>query len=189
MKAIHLTRTLAIVAAAAIIGSVVVSGAGAGNPGVQHLTFGPIVNTDDDFCGTGRTVTETFTARLTVWSDPNQPVDTRNHSVSDDVFASPSTGVTVANHSAYSFTDRLISGDPNGVNTHEWTFKGDAQSTRVAGQGVLAHDAGFLVVDVTWDGPEFNSNITGAQVVKDAGKHPDFLSDFCASMVPALGLG
>jgi hypothetical protein len=133
-------------------------------------------------------VTETFTARLTVWLDPNQPVDTRNHPVADDVFTT-SAGVTATTHSTYSFTGALVSGDPNGTNTHRWTFKGVPQVTRVSGGGIIARDAGNLVVDVTWDGREFESDLVDTRIVKDAGGHPDFNGDFCALMVPALGVG
>jgi hypothetical protein len=163
--------------------------AAAGNPDVQHMSFGPFVNPDDDFCGTGQTVTETFTAKLTVWLDPNQPVSTRNHTESDDAFVVASTGVTVITHAAYSFTDVLLSTDPSGVNVHQWTFKGAAQVTRGPGQGLLFRDSGHFVVDTTWSGPEFHSGLLDVQIVRDAGGHPDFMSDFCAQMVPALGLG
>lgn len=168
---------------------VVVPGVSAGNPQVEHMSFGPIATPDDDFCGTGATVVETFMADMTVWLDPNQPVDTRNHTVSDDVFTVPSTGVTVATHAAHGFTDLLLSGDPSGVDMHQWTFKSAAQITRGKGEGVLFRDAGHLVVDTTWSGHEFDSDLLDVEVVRDAGGHPDFLSDFCAAMVPALGLG
>jgi len=186
----HRIRTfLGATAAIAAVALVAVPAAGAGNPQVEHFSFGPFVNTYDDFCGTGKTVTETFAGHLTVWNDPNQPVDSRNQSISEDVLTSPSTGVTVITHSAYSFTDSLVSGDPDGINTHEWTFKGAGQVTYAPGSGVLARDAGFLVVDTTWSGPEFDSELLGIHVVSDAGGHPTFAGDFCALMVPALGLG
>jgi hypothetical protein len=175
---------LVLCAAAALLA---IPAAGAAGP--QHLDFGPFPTTYDDFCGTGATVYETFTARLTVWDDPNQPVDTRNHTVSDDVFVSPSTGVTVTTRSAYGFTDVLLSTEPSGVNTHQWTFKGAAQITRAGGQGVIFRDSGHFVVDTTWSGAEFHSDLLDTEVVKDAGGHPDFFGDFCAAMVPALGLG
>jgi hypothetical protein len=67
----------------------------------------------------------------------------------NDVFTNPANGATVIIHSAYEFTDRLISGDPNGLNTHEWTFKGAGQVIRAAHGGVPSHDSGYLVVDNT----------------------------------------
>ena len=175
--------------AIAVLALAAAGAAAAGNPHVEHLSFGPTVTQYDDFCGTGEPVTETFTADLKVWLDPNQPVDSRNHTVSDDVFVSPTTGVTVTVHSAYGFTDVLLSGDPSGVNVHEWTFKGAAQVTRVKGQGVIFRDSGNFVVDTTWSGPEFNSDLLDVEVVRDSGGHPDFTADFCTQMVPALGLG
>jgi hypothetical protein len=184
----HGLRTFAAGVGAAALALAAVTAAGAANPQVERFTFGPTVSADEDFCGTGQTVTETSSAHLTVWMDPNQPVGTRNQSVSDDVLVSQA-GVTVTTHSAYSFTDVLVSGDPNGTNTHEWTFKGAAQVTRIDGGGVVARDSGDFVVDTTWDGPEFDSDLISAEVVKDAGGHTHFSSDFCALMVPALGLG
>jgi hypothetical protein len=163
--------------------------AGASNPGVEHATFGPVVSELDDFCGTGKTVVETFAGHLTIWNDPNQPVDSRNQSVGDDVFTSADTGVTVVNHGAYSFTDTLVSGEPGGVNTHQWTFKGSAAIVRIVGSAVISRDRGFLVVRTTWAGDEFDSELLDIEVVRDAGGHPDFTADFCAQMVPALGLG
>jgi hypothetical protein len=66
--------------------------------------------------------------------------------------------LTVVTRSAYCFTDVLVSGDPNGANTHEWTFKGAARLTRIVGGGVIAPEAGNLVVDTSWSGPEFESD-------------------------------
>jgi hypothetical protein len=175
--------------AVAVLALAAASVAAAADPGVQHMSFGPTVTAYDDFCGTGQAVTETFTANVTVWLDPNQPVQRRNHTESEDVFVVPSTGVTVTTHGAYSFDDVLISGDPSGVNVHQWTFNGAAQVTRVKGQGVIFRDAGHFVVDATWSGPEFQSNLLDVEVVRDDGGHPDFTSDFCTAMVPALGLG
>jgi hypothetical protein len=187
MRGLRLHLSMFLVVAVAAVAAAQV--ANAGNPDVEHVTFGPFVNDDDDFCGTGTTVTETFSARQTVWHDPNQPVDTRLQFVADDIWTSAATGMTVIVHNVYSYTDVLVSGDPNGVNTHQWTFKGAAQITRVAGSGVLIRDAGKFVVLVTWSGPEFESDLIDVQVVRDAGGHPSFNSDFCAAMVPALGLG
>ncbi len=83
----------------------------------------------------------------------------------------------------------LLSGDPNGVNTHEWTFKGAAQIMHASGGGVVASDAGHLIVETIWSGPEFDSELLNVHIVRDAGGHPNFGGDFCALMVPALGLG
>lgn len=171
---------LAVASAAALAALVVAPPGGAARP--EHLTFGPIVTAYDDFCGTGAAVTETFSARLNVW-------DGRNQSVVDDVFTSPSTGVTVVSHSAYLFTDVLLSSEPSGVNTHQWTFNGAAQLTRVGGGGgVVISDTGRLVVQTTWSGPEFDSELLAVDVEKDAGGHPTFSDDFCSWIVPALGL-
>ena len=119
---------------------------------------------------------------------PNQPVVSRNQSESTAVFTNPATGASVIVHSAYAFTDTLLSGDPSGVNVHEWAFIGNAELIRSADGGVLGHDRGSLVVDTTWDGPEFSGEFLGAQIVSDRGGHPLFGND-CGVLVAALGLG
>jgi hypothetical protein len=178
-----------VIASAAALALATVPAATAANPQVEHLTFGPFMNTNDDFCGTGMTVKDTFTARLTVWDAPNQPVDSRNWSQSEDVFTNPVNGATVIVRTAYGFTDTLVSGDPNGLKTHEWVFKGQAELIRGGDGGVLGRDVGYLVVHVTWNGPEFSGEFISAEIVTDRGGHPGFASDRdCAVMVPALGL-
>ena len=110
MHGLHIPRGLLVGAAAASTAAVTlvaVSAAPAADPQVEQFVFGPTVTTSTDFCGTGKTVIETFSARVLVWLDPNQPVDTRNHSVSDDVLTSPSTGVTVTTHAAFGFDGGL----------------------------------------------------------------------------------
>jgi hypothetical protein len=138
---------------------------------------------DDDFCDTGQTVDLAFEGRFTVPVAPN-PGDGWNNSESHEVLTNPATGATVLIHSAYRFTGTLISGDPNGVHTVLWTFKGGPETIRVAGGGVIARDAGNLVVEATFDGDEFVS----AEIVSEHGGHPLFANGDCSVLVPALGL-
>ncbi len=163
--------------------------ASAANPQLIHFTFSG-TNTDDNFCDTGMTVNDSYAGHAIVWLAPNQPVDSRNFSEINDVFTNPANGATVVIHSAYGFTDRLISGDPNGLNTHEWTFKGAGQVIRAAHGGVLSHDTGYLVVHTTWNGPEFFGEVLGSEIVVDRGPHPGMENDnhFCNVMVAALGV-
>ena len=172
----------------AVATCVAVPAAVAANPLPGHFSFSG-TETQDDFCGTGKSVTDTFDIHLNVWSAPNQPVDTRNQSESSFVFTNPENGASVIVHNAYSFSDALISGDPNGINVHEWVFKGNAELLRASDGGVLGHDKGQLVVDVTWDGPEFSGQFLGLQIVTDHGGHGLFATGDCSLFVPALGLG
>lgn len=170
-----------------MVALVAASAATAASPQHVHLTFSG-TETQDDFCGTGTSVNDSFAINLNLWTAPNQSVVGRNQSESTVVFTNPANGASVIVHNAYSFSDRLISGDPDGLNTHEWTFKGNAELIRSGDGGVLGHDRGYLVVDTTWNGPEFSGEFVSAEIVSDRGGHPLFGND-CAVLVPALGLG
>jgi hypothetical protein len=175
----------AVAAAAALS---IAAAASAANPQHVHLSFFG-TESQDDFCGTGKTVSDSFAIQLNVWAAPNQPVDSRNQSESEVVFTNPANGATVIVHSAYAFSDALISGDSTGLNVHEWIFKGNAELIRGSDGGVLGHDKGQLVVDVTWNGPEFSGEFVSAEVVTDRGGHSMFTGGDCSVLVPALGLG
>jgi hypothetical protein len=138
---------------------------------------------DPDFCGTGQTVDLAFDGRFTVPVAPNA-VGSWNNSESHGVLTNPATGATVLIHSAYRFTSTLISGDPSAVHTVLAAFKGDAETIRGAHGGVIARDAGNLVVEVTFNGDEFVS----AEIVSDRGGHSLFANGDCRVLIPALGL-
>jgi hypothetical protein len=179
---------LALLCAAVALCIAVPAAIGA-NPQGGHFFFSG-TESQDDFCGTGQSVDDTYAIHLNVWNAPNQPVDSRNQSESTVVFTNPANGASVIVHSAYSFTDVLISGEPDGLNTHEWTFKGNAELIRGSNGGVLGHDKGQLVVHVTWNGPEFaGGQIVGLEFVTDRGGHGMFAAGDCSVLVPALGLG
>jgi hypothetical protein len=184
MRGRHAVLATAVVAAVALAA---VSAATAGDPGHVHLAFSG-TETQDDYCGTGKTVADSFTINVNIWAAPNQPALTRNQSESTITITNPANGASVIVHNAYTFTDMFVSGDPAGVNVHAWTFTGNAELIRAAGGGVLGHDRGVLVVRTTWDGPEFSGEFLGAEVVSDRGGHPLFGND-CGVLVPALGLG
>lgn len=180
---------LIVSALAAALALAAVPIASAANPRVIHVPLSG-TNSDDDFCGTGTTVNDTYAGHVTFWLAPNQPVDSRNFSEINDVFTNPANGATVIIHVAYGFTDTLISGDPDGVNTHEWSFKGAGQVIRSGQGGVLSRDVGYLVVHTTWAGPEFDSELISSEIVLDHGPHPGMENGdhFCDVMVVALGL-
>jgi hypothetical protein len=139
---------------------------------------------DTDFCGTGQPVDLAFDGRFTVPVAPNTSGGSWNNSESHAILTNPATGVTVLVHSAYRFTSTVISGDPNGVHTVQAVFAGDAETIRDAHGGVLARDAGNLVVEATFSGGDFVS----AEIVSNHGGHSLFANGDCSVLVPALGL-
>jgi hypothetical protein len=137
---------------------------------------------DDDFCGTGQTVDVAFEGRFTVPLAPN-PGESWNNSEANNVLTNPATGATVLIHSAYRFVATLVSGDPNGAHTEQWVFKGAAEVIRDPHGGVIARDAGNLVVDVA-----FNADGSMSfDVLSDRGGH-ELFGNGCSVLVPALGL-
>jgi hypothetical protein len=189
----HFRTPLIVALAAAAIAAILALGLSSGavaagmHPGCNSQAA-PVVSchftdafVDDDFCGTGRTVDFAFEGRFTVPADPSS--GNWNNSITDAVLTNAATGATVLIHSAYRSTGTLLSGDPNAVHTVEWVFKGAAEVIRTPHGGVIARDAGNLVVDATLDGDEF----VDAQIVTDRGEHTLFGGD-CSILVPALGL-
>jgi hypothetical protein len=123
----------------------------------------------------------------TEWFAPNQPVEYRNKVVGNTVFTNPLNGKTVINHFANTFSDVIISGDPEGLHVHEFTFKGLPEKLRTEHGGVLIRDAGYIIFHETHNGDEFISS----EIFVDKGPHPDAESDFalfCEVMTDALGL-
>jgi hypothetical protein len=158
----------------------------AANPGVNHFTFADSF-TDDNFCGTGQTVDISSSGRVTEFLSPNQPVDYRNVSEGNNVYTNPLNGATVIQHFASAFSDTIISGDPEGVHTHEFTIKGLPELLRTPHGGVLIRDAGYIVFHEVDNGDVFISS----EIVVDRGPHPDAESDFtlfCDVVTSALGL-
>jgi hypothetical protein len=158
----------------------------AANPEVNHFTFSDSF-TDNDFCGTGQTVEITSSGHGTEFFAPNQPVDYRNVIEGNNVFTNPLNDATVIAHFAGPFSERLISGDPEGVHTVEFTNVGLPELFRTEHGGVLSRDAGYIVFHVTFDGDEFISS----EIVVNRGPHPQAESDFaifCDFMTSALGL-
>ena len=138
---------------------------------------------DSDFCGSGQTVDESFEGRFTIPLAPSAE-SSWNNSTSDGVLTNPATGVTVLIHSAYRFTETVISGDPTGVHTVQAGFAGAAEIIRYAHGGVIARDAGNLVVDAIFDGGDFVT----AEIVSDNGGHSLFTNGDCNVLVSALGI-
>jgi hypothetical protein len=175
---------LGIIVAAFALGGV--PSAVAANPGVTHfIDVGSF--TDTDYCETGHAVDISFSARITEFFAPNQPVDTRRVQHGTFVLTNPETGATVTNHFANQMAEVTISGDPPGVHTEEWTFIGMTEMLRTEHGGVLTRDAGYLVVRFDFNGDE----VTSREIVVNKGQFPDAETNFtlfCEVTTSALGL-
>jgi hypothetical protein len=134
---------------ALVVGIVVALGLGAvpsavaANPDVNHFIITESF-TDGDFCGTGQAVDISISIKQTEFLAPNQPVDYRNVTVVDVVYTNPQNGATVLRHQAGPLSDTIISGDPEGVSTHEITFIGQTTLLRTANGGALLRNAGYI---------------------------------------------
>jgi hypothetical protein len=180
----RLTLSLGIVAAA--LGLIAPPATVAANPQVNHFKFSDTFR-DTDFCGTGMTVNISAAGHGTEFLAPNQPVDYRQTIEGNVTFTNPLNGKTVINHFANTFSDTTISGDPDGLHVHEFTFKGLPEMLRMEHGRVLLRDAGYLIFHQTFDGDEFISS----EIFVDKGPHPDAESDFalfCEVMTSALAL-
>jgi hypothetical protein len=183
------TLLLGIIVAAFALGGA--QSAVAANPGVSHFadTF---PDTAPNFCGTGQRVDLVISIKATMFSTPNQPVDSRSNAEVNVVYTNPQNGATVLRHSAGPVSDKLISGDPAGMHTVETTAKGLSGQLRTA-DGVVLLGAGYLVLHEEFNGEEFVSRT----IVVDKGPHPNIESDlthqgdlafFCEAATAALGL-
>jgi hypothetical protein len=139
---------------------------------------------DPGFCGTPQAVNVSFDGRFTIPLAPSASGGSWNNSEQHEVLTNLATGATVLIHSGYRFNSTTISGDPNGLHTVQAVFVGDAETIRAAHGGVIARDAGKLVVDATFNGDDFIS----AEIVSDNGGHSLFADGDCSVLVPALGI-
>jgi hypothetical protein len=177
---------LGIIVAAFALGGA--QSAVAANPGVSHFAV-TFPDTAPDFCRTGRTVDLVVSIKATMFSAPNQPVDSRSNAEVNVVYTN---GATVLRHSAGPVSDKLISGDPAGMHTVETTAKGLSGQLRTA-DGVVLLGAGYLVLHEVFNGEQFLSRT----IVVDKGPHPNIETDlvhqtdlvfFCDAATAALGL-
>ena len=176
---------------ALVVGIVVALGLGvvpsavAANPDVNHFTISESF-TDPDFCGTGQAVDISIFVKGTEFLAPNQPVDSRNVTVVNVVYTNPQNDATVIEHFSATFSEQIISGDPQGVHTREVTVSGLSGRLRTA-DGVVVLGAGHSVVHQVFNGDEFVSR----EIVINRGPHPNLESDlalFCEVTTDALGL-
>ena len=195
-RSLHIRMLLVLAATAAALSAMLAlalsSGALAANPHDACSNYDSArvltchfsgTDVDPDFCDTGKGVDIAFDGRFTIPLAPSAG-ESWNNSNGTTVLTNPENGATVLIHSAYRFAGTLLSGDPNGLHTFRWAFRGGAEVIRDPAGGVIARDAGNLVVVATFDGDEFVS----VEIVSDRGGHELFANGDCGVLVPALGL-
>lgn len=172
---------------AAALALVAVPAAIAANPGVNHFEFSDTF-TDDNFCGTGETVSGTVSGHGTEFFAPNKPVEYWNTTEGKVRFTNPLNGTTVILHFAGPFLATVISGDPEtGTFVEEVTNIGLPELIRLAHGGVLSRDAGVIGFRNTW----VDDELVSSEIIFNKGPHPNAESDFerfCEVMTDALGL-
>jgi hypothetical protein len=177
-----------LVIVAAVVGVAVVStGALAANPTVNHFTDSGTF-TDNDFCGTGKTVTGSFAVTVTEFLTPNKAnTDYMNTVEGNNVFTNPANGNTVTLRFAGQFTAEVISSSADGF-TELDTNIGLPELIKTAQGSVLTRDAGYIQFENTFDS---DGNFVSGQIVIDRGPHPEAEQDFalfCSVVPSALGL-
>jgi hypothetical protein len=179
-------RFAVFVTALAVAGLTVLSASSlAGNPTVNHFkdsgTF-----TDNDFCGTGKTVNGSFSVTVTEFLTPNQ-ADYWNTAQGDVYYTNPANGNTVIVHFAGPFIATIVSSGPDGY-TELDTYKGLPEQIKTPHGAVLTRDAGYISFENTFDS---NGGFVTGEIVIDRGPHPDAEQDFalfCDVTTSALGL-
>jgi hypothetical protein len=139
-----------------------------------------------DFCGTGKQINVAFNIRVNEWLAPHQG-DFKSTASGTATFTNPLTGDMVTERFVGQFLGVTVSGDPAGINVHEFTVKGLPELFKTPHGGVLIRDAGYILFRVVFDGEMPLSS----EIVVNKGPHP--LVDgggelFCQIMVGALGL-
>jgi hypothetical protein len=141
--------------------------------------------TDPDFCGTGESVTTTFSAKGTFHDsgDGTGFVTVRG----TDTLTAESTGEQVIAHFANRVVDEFVD-NGDGTVTFSTTFTGLPEQFRLKGGGVITRDAGIITLTTTFD------EETGEVISEDVtfrGPHPQAESGFglfCQVIPEALGI-
>lgn len=178
-----MSRRTLVAALVAVIGLTTVASAFAARPTFQNReTF---TETDTNFCGTGKTVLVEGRVVENVWLEGDQVKATLSLHIT---FTNPETGASAVERWSRLFTDTIVSGDPAGVHTHEFTHRGLKATLKLANGRVLTRDAGSVTFRVTVN--DMTGEVLGFELVSMRGPHPGFEEDlFCSTLVPALGLG
>ena len=181
-------QRLAVATALAVALMAIVGAPGALAAGQQHNHFRDVGTfVDTDFCETGQTINGAFNVVVNEFLAPHNGGDEKIVTSGKITLTNPLTGDTAIQRVAGPVWNTFVSGDPDGVHVEQSTVKGLPEMWKLEHGRRLIRDAGYVVVQTTFDGEEFVSQ----EVLVDKGPHPDLESDFelfCETLVPALGI-
>jgi hypothetical protein len=179
---------LAVATALAVALMAIVGAPGALAAGQQHNHFRDVGTfVDTDFCETGQTINGAFNVVVNEFLTPHNGGDEKIVTSGKITLTNPLTGDTAIQRFAGPVWNTFVSGDPDGVHVEQSTVKGLPEMWKLEHGRRLIRDAGYVVIQTTFDGEEFVSQ----DVLVDKGPHPDLESDFelfCETLVPALGI-
>jgi hypothetical protein len=136
---------------------------------------------DDDFCGTGESVSIHLDGRETVWEreDAFKIVFNLRASFTHD-------GVTLVALNAGRILGVVLPARPGAARTEEIVETGLRARLKLPNGGVLTSDHGLLHYVISFDE---NEEVVGVEVLRDRGGHPAFESDvLCEAATAAFGL-
>ena len=138
---------------------------------------------DEDFCGTGVSVDVVENSVVNVWGLEGE--DTFKLTFRSRIaFTYGDTTVFLLN--AGRLDVERVTGEYPGPRTDLAVDTGLRAFLRVPGEGAVTLDHGYLEYLASFDA---NGDFVGAEVLKDAGGHPDFYDAvFCEAATEALGI-
>lgn len=161
--------------------------AGPGGPPTFHINQRD-TGVDADFCGTGKPVAFDGRTTATSWvgETGGELQELKVTISSKTTLTNPANGAAVIDSVAAQFTNEIIIGLESGPHTHEGTVHGLPEKLQRANGSVLIRDAGTLTFRVSYDEDD---NVTGLEIVKDAGSHGGFATGrWCQVAIAELGL-
>jgi hypothetical protein len=161
--------------------------AGPGGPPTFHINQRD-TGVDADFCGTGKPVAFDGRTTATSWvgETGGELQELKVTISSKTTLTNPAKGDAVIDSVAAQFTNEIIIGLESGPHTHEGTVHGLPEKLQRANGSVLIRDAGTLTFRVSYDEDD---NVTGLEIVKDAGSHGGFATGrWCQVAIAELGL-
>ena len=181
-------QRLAVATALAVALMAIAGAPGALAAGQQHNHFRDVGTfVDDDFCETGQTINGAFNVVVNEFLAPHNGGEEKIVTSGKVTLTNPLTGDTAIQRFAGPVWNTFVSGDPDGLHVEQGTVKGLPEMWKLEHGRRLIRDAGYVVIQTTFDGEEFVSQ----EVLVDKGPHPDLDSDFelfCETLVPALGI-
>jgi len=161
--------------------------AGPGGPPTFHVNE---LNTvvDPDFCGTGKPVVVESRTAASIWvGETGGELQELKVTISfKATLTNPANGAAVIDSVAGQFTNAIIVGQESGPHTHLSTVHGLPEKLQRVNGGLLIRDAGTLTFLLSFDE---NDEVTGLEIVKDAGNHDGFgTGRWCEVATAELGL-